>query len=63
MQAEDRYGQGGYQCASPSNEMTSIFFYMSCFIIDVGSGEYRPIQNPGVSTQAPVGYGATNQGA
>lgn len=27
MQAEDRYGQGGYQCASPSNEMTSIFLH------------------------------------
>jgi hypothetical protein len=69
MQAEEQYGQGGFQCMfyTFSTYLVARFqvdaddFYIT--FADVGNGHYQPLYNApsqGAPAQAPVNYGATN---
>ena len=57
MQAEERYGRGGFRC-------TSLPVYSECMAdqarTDVGSGQYEPLYAQAGGPPAPgVNYGAT----
>ena len=64
MQAEERYGRGGYQCASKDRPLSAVR-HANRFrvrILDIGNGTYEPLYgHPGAAppAQAPVNYGAT----
>ena len=60
MQAEERYGRGGYICASDSSliRCASLMEFGVHLCIDVGNGEYQPAYG-----QLPVPQGQPNYGA
>ena len=59
MQAEERYGRGGYICASycPTPLHTPLA-HACCGYIDVGNGEYQPAYSQ-MPQQGQPNYGAT----
>ncbi|KAF8868203.1 hypothetical protein BD779DRAFT_1600910 [Infundibulicybe gibba] len=62
MQAEERYGNGGYQCAflSPCLDLHALI--SNSPTSDMGNGQYEPVYNQGAYApgQAPY-YGATGR--
>lgn len=60
MQAEERYGRGGYICTSHSSSVRTSACAQGLLRSDVGNGEYQPAYGgqPGVVPPQP-NYGAT----
>lgn len=60
MQAEERYGRGGYICKS--SVFTCPLATLKQDLIDVGNGEYQPAPGyaqPGIVPPGQPNYGAT----
>jgi hypothetical protein len=61
MQAEERYGQNGFTCASDSLYISMLRLLISCiFVIDIGNGQYEPRYHDVQSHQQHHHYGATS---
>lgn len=58
MQAEERYGRGGFRCTS---DLSFLYEYVTQKErVDVGSGQYEPLYDQVGGAPAPgVNYGAT----
>ena len=58
MQAEERYGRGGFRCTSTGSPRHMGMAHKRC--TDIGSGQYEPLYAPAGGPPAPgVNYGAT----
>jgi hypothetical protein len=55
MQAEERYGHGGFKCTYPCSFSETAS--SDVFSADVGNGHFEPVYRE--TAQAPVNYGAT----